>query len=56
MNCYNNGFYSKKWLKAYLTNKHLSIIYGDYFYIEALLHLNGLDIGMWLLIFKNYFI
>jgi unsaturated chondroitin disaccharide hydrolase len=33
--------------EAYHTNKHLSIIYGDYFYMEAMLRLNGLDIEMW---------
>ena len=33
--------------EAYHTNKHLSIIYGDYFYMEAMLRLNGLNITMW---------
>jgi unsaturated chondroitin disaccharide hydrolase len=33
--------------EAYHTNKHLSIIYGDYFYMEAMLRLNGLNIEMW---------
>lgn len=33
--------------EAYHTNKHMSIIYGDYFYMEAMLRLNGLDIEMW---------
>ncbi len=33
--------------EAYHTNKHLSIIYGDYFYMEAMLRLNGLKIEMW---------
>ena len=33
--------------EAYHTNKHLSIIYGDYFYMEAMLRLNGLNITIW---------
>jgi unsaturated chondroitin disaccharide hydrolase len=33
--------------EAYHSNKHLSIIYGDYFYMEAMLRLNGLEIEMW---------
>jgi unsaturated chondroitin disaccharide hydrolase len=33
--------------EAYHTNRHLHIIYGDYFYMEAMLRLNGLEIEMW---------
>ena len=33
--------------EAYHTNKHMSIIYGDYFYMEAMLRLNGLEIELW---------
>ena len=33
--------------EAYHTNKHLSIIYGDYYYMEAMFRLSGLDVEMW---------
>ncbi len=33
--------------EAYHTNKHLSIIYGDYYYMEAMFRLSGLEVEMW---------
>ena len=33
--------------EAYHGKKHLSIIYGDYYYMEAMFRLSGLDIEMW---------
>lgn len=33
--------------EAYHTNKHMSIIYGDYFYMEAIFRMNGLEVNMW---------
>lgn len=33
--------------EAYHTNKHMNIIYGDYFYMEAMFRLNGMNIEMW---------
>lgn len=33
--------------EAYHTNKHMNIIYGDYFYMEAMFNLNGMNIELW---------
>jgi len=33
--------------ESYHGKKHLSIIYGDYFYMEAMFRLSGLEIEMW---------
>lgn len=33
--------------EAYHTNRHMNIIYGDYFYMEAMFCLNGLNLELW---------